>query len=318
MEFIGYRSRKLGPVTIGDRSLSLGNIPLAKTVDEMQSVTVTAARGFVENKIDKMVFNAEKDITSQSGVATDVLKKVPMVSVDVDGNVELMGNPNILFLINGRPSSIFGNNLADALQSIPASQIKSIEVITSPGAKYDAEGTGGIINIILKENKLNGINGNVSATAGTRLENGSFNFNARHGGFGLNAFFSGNAQLPSTTLNSSTRNSYDSSGNSTTSLLQNGSSRFHRNGYESGLGFDWSIDQKNNLSGNIGYDNFGNNSRGSVQQQLLTYGQPAGSTISNFPKPDPQRQPFPGPLAGLESSLQKNICQRRQRAGHLL
>ena len=283
VEFIGYRSHTVGPVTVGDMGLSLGNIPLAKTVDEMQSVTVTAARGLVENKIDKMVFNAEKDITSQGGVATDVLKKVPMVSVDVDGNVELMGNSNILFLINGRPSSIFGNNLADALQSIPASQIKSIEVITSPGAKYDAEGTGGIINIILKDNKLNGINGNVSATAGTRLENGSFNFNARHGNFGINAFFSGNAQLPSSTQNSSTRNSYDSSGDRITSLLQDGSSRFHRNGYESGLGFDWSVDQKNNLSGNIGYDNFGNNSQGSVQQQLLTDGQPGSSQASDFP-----------------------------------
>ena len=283
IEFVGYRNRAFGPLTLGSKPLSIGDVPLSPTAGEMQSVTVTAPKGLVENKIDKMVFNAEKDITSQGGVATDVLKKVPMVSVDVDGNVELMGNANILFLINGRPSSIFGNNLADALQSIPASQIKSIEVITSPGAKYDAEGTGGIINIILKENKLNGINGNISATAGTRLENGSFNFNARHGDFGVNAFFSGNAQLPSTTLNSSTRNSYDSTGNGTGSLLQDGSSRFHRDGYQSGLGFDWNLDPKDNLSGNIGYDNFGNNSQGSVQQQQLTYGQSAGSPDSVFP-----------------------------------
>jgi ferric enterobactin receptor len=283
IEFIGYRSRTLGPLTLGEKALSISDIPLSKKAEEMESVTVTAPRGLVENKIDKMVFNAEKDITSQSGVATDVLKKVPMVSVDVDGNVELQGNANILFLINGRPSSIFGNNLADALQSIPASQIKSIEVITSPGAKYDAEGTGGIINIILKENKLNGINGNISATAGSRLENGSFNLNVRHGDFGLNAFFSGNAQLPSTTLNSSTRNSYDSTGNLTTTLQQDGSSRFHRGGYESGLGFDWNMDPKNNLSGNIGYDNFGNNNQGNVQQQQFVYGQPAGAPVSDFP-----------------------------------
>ena len=104
-----------------------------------------------------------------------------MVTVDIDGNVELMGNANIRFLINGKPSSIFGASLADALQSIPASQIKSIEVITSPGAKYDAEGTGGIINIILKDSKVQGINGSVNLSAGTRLENGSFNLNARKG-----------------------------------------------------------------------------------------------------------------------------------------
>jgi ferric enterobactin receptor len=175
VDIIGYAPRTIGPITLDGRtsSLSLGDIAVGKKANEMQAVTVTATRGLVENKLDKMVYNVEKDVTSLGGVATDVLKKVPMVSVVVDGNVDIMGNTNILFLINGRPSSIFGNNLADALQSIPASQIKSIEVITSPGAKYDAEGTGGIINIILKDNRLNGINGNLSATAGSRLENGS-------------------------------------------------------------------------------------------------------------------------------------------------
>ncbi|HUB60051.1 MAG TPA: carboxypeptidase-like regulatory domain-containing protein, partial [Puia sp.] len=239
VECVGYARLKLGPFLADSKRTSLGDILLAKEAASLQSVTVTATRGLIENKLDKIVYNAEKDVTSLGGVATDILKKVPMVSVDVDGNVDIMGNTNILFLINGRPSSIFGNSLSDALQSIPASQIKSIEVITSPGAKYDAEGTGGIINIILKDNRINGVNGNLSLTGGSRLENGSFNFNVRHGKFGLNSFFSGNAQLPSTTLNSSNRNSFDSTGSLSSNLLQNGSSRFYRNGYETGLNLEW-------------------------------------------------------------------------------
>ena len=138
-------------------------------------------------------------ITSQSGVATDILKKVPQVSVDIDGNVELAGSSSIRFLIDGKPSSAFGNNITDVLQSIPASQIKSIEVVTNPGAKYDAQGLGGIINIILKKNTAKGVNGNISLTAGTRQQNGSFNFNARNKNFGINAYVSGNARLNSKT-----------------------------------------------------------------------------------------------------------------------
>ncbi|MBN9384820.1 MAG: TonB-dependent receptor [Chitinophagaceae bacterium] len=279
--FIGYQPRSIDAIALTGKPFTLADILLTKKQEALQTVTVTASKGLVENKIDKMVYNAEKDITSQGGVATDILKKVPMVSVDVDGNVQLQGNSNVLFLINGKPSSIFGNNLADALQSIPASQIKNIEVITTPGARYDAEGTGGIINIVLKENRLRGINGNISLTAGTRLENGSLNLNARRGNFGLNAFFSGNAQLRSTRVNSSDRLSEDTATGTKDRLQQQGSSRFNRQGYESGLGFEWSIDHRNTLSGNIGYDNFGNRNNGSFLQQQTGY-DPSGTPVSTF------------------------------------
>src|SRR5579872_7356786 len=279
VDIIGYGTLTMGPYKLdaGKPVLSLGDIAAGKKVTEMAAATVTATRGLIENKLDKIVYNVEKDITSIGGVATDVLKKVPMVSVDVDGNVDIMAKANFFFLINGRPSSIFGNNLSDALQSIPASQIKSIEVITSPGAKYDAEGTGGIINIILKDNRLNGINGNISVTGGSRLQNGSFNFNARHGKFGLNSFFSGNAQLPSTTLNSSNRNSYDSTGNMSSNLAQAGSSRFYRNGYETGLNLEWDANKYNVFSGGLQYSSFGNNNRGSYQQTETDYTPPASA-----------------------------------------
>ncbi len=179
----------------------------------LSAVTVLGGQKLIENKMDKMVFNAEKDLSSQGGVVTDILKKIPQVSVDVDGNVELAGSSSIRFLIDGKPSTAFGSNIADVLQSIPASQIKSIEVITNPGAKYDAEGLGGIINIILKHNTARGINGSVSLTAASRNENGSFNLSVRDGNVGVNAFVNGNARIPATTLLTSTRISQDTSSN---------------------------------------------------------------------------------------------------------
>src|SRR5450432_1601859 len=261
IDFIGYQPDTVSIVINNKMTIvKLNDIVLSKKANTLETITVVAQKPLIENKIDKMVYNAEKDVNAQGGVATDLLKKIPQVSVDADGNVELQGNANIRFLINGKPSSIFGNSLTEALQSIPASQVKNIEVITSPGAKYDAEGTGGIINIVLKDNRLRGINGNISLSAGSRLENGSFNLNAREGNFGMNAFFSGNAQLPADTRNHSDRNSTDTGTDTRSELTQDGSSRFLRNGYESGFGFDWSVTPKDNLSGTLGYDNFGNRS----------------------------------------------------------
>jgi ferric enterobactin receptor len=149
--FIGYQSRSVNVPVTGSTTIQLNTIRLLNSNSVLSGVTVTASRPLIENKIDKLVYNVDRDLSSQGGVATDVLKKVPQVTVDIDGNVQLQGSSSIRFLIDGKPSSIFGNSLADALQSIPASQIQSIEVITNPGAKYDAQGTGGIINIILKK-----------------------------------------------------------------------------------------------------------------------------------------------------------------------
>lgn len=285
IDFIGYQQKVFEHVTISDAAPNavLGNVMLASAQRQLNDVVVTAKRATVENRIDKMVYNPANDLNAQGGVAIDILKKVPQISVDIDGNVELQGNANIRFLINGKPSSIFGASLSEALQSIPASQIKSIEVITSPGAKYDASGTGGIINIILKSNNVEGVNGNVNLSAGTRLENGSFNLNARKGKFGLNAFFSGDERINSTTLNKFNSTAYSQTRDSITRQLQDGSNAFKRSGYQSGLGFEWDISKKDQLSGSAGFDHFGNTSIGTTkQEQILSDGTGKLSDVSSL------------------------------------
>ncbi len=272
IQFIGYDKNTIDSININSyrRSITLGSIFLSSSTHNLQTVVVTADKPVVENKMDKIVYNVSNDITSQGGLAIDVLKKVPQVTVDIDGNVELQGNSNILFLINGKPSSAFGNSVTDALASIPASQIKSIEAITNPGAKYDSQGTGGIINIILQDNKMQGINCNINLSAGSRLENGSANVNYRHNNFGINAFFSGNAQLNSQVPSTQNRVSIDSTGKYLTTLSQIGTSGTERHGFRSGLGFDWTITKKDNLNGSIGYNLFNFRSTGLTNQEEVT------------------------------------------------
>jgi ferric enterobactin receptor len=271
-EFIGYKPHTLYNITINEKHplIDIKDISLESKATTMQAITISGQPKIIENKIDKLVFNAERDLTSQVGVATDILKKIPQVSVDADGNVELAGSSSISFLINGKPSAAFGSDITEVLQSIPASQIKSVEVITTPGAKYDASGLGGIINIILKKNNSQGVNGNLSLTGGTRTENGSFNFNARKGKFGMNAYISGNAQLKAQTISSSDRLTNDTSANTTVLLHQAGSGNDQRSGYQTGLGFDYDINDHNGITGALSFRNFGHTSSGFTNQAQYT------------------------------------------------
>ncbi|MFT4033178.1 MAG: TonB-dependent receptor [Siphonobacter sp.] len=187
--FIGFNTKTIPNVKVSKaETVDMGVIKLSASVQTLQEVTVTGQREMVEEKVDRLVYNADRDLTAKGGDATDILRKVPMLSVDLDGNVQLRGNSNVQVLINGKPSTIVASSIADALKQIPSDMIKTVEVITSPSAKYDAEGSGGIINIITKKNNLQGFTLNVDAAGGNRGASLGLNGNYRRGkiGFSLN------------------------------------------------------------------------------------------------------------------------------------
>ena len=165
VEFISFESKKFPKQAITN-DLNLGTIELAEAAKSLDEVVIIAEKTTVDIRLDKKIFNIGKDLSIRGGNASDVLGNVPSVQVDVEGNVSLRGNENVTILIDGRPSALVGMNGAEALRQIPAEAIERVEVITSPSARYDAEGTAGILNIILRKNKLIGFNGNLQFDAG--------------------------------------------------------------------------------------------------------------------------------------------------------
>jgi ferric enterobactin receptor len=187
--FMGYRSKEVKGITLTGKEpdYKFDNIFLVSEGVNLEEVEVVGQEVLIENKIDKLVYNADKDVTTRGGDATDVLRNVPLLEVDFDGNVSLRGASNVTILINGKLSTLFGSNPGEALQTISADQIKSVEVVTTPTAKYDGEGTAGIINIITKKKSIEGFTGSVSTAIGNRNNRANINTNLARGRFGLNA-----------------------------------------------------------------------------------------------------------------------------------
>ena len=170
IEFLGYENRMIEDISIspkGSTELNLGTILLSPANNILSEVEVTAEKPLITNSIDRKVYNVEKDIISMGGNVTDALQNIPSVDVDIDGAVSLRGNGNVTILIDGKPSGLTGGSKEAVLDQLPASSIERIEVITNPSAKFDPEGTAGIINVVLKKNALEGFNGNVSLSYGT-------------------------------------------------------------------------------------------------------------------------------------------------------
>lgn len=196
--FLGYDDKRITGITTTKQKPDedLGEIGLVAQNVQLDEVEITAEKSLVENKIDRIVYNASQDVTNIGGDAADVLRKVPLLSVDLDGNVSLRGSSNLQILINNKPSGMFSGSIADALKMIPAEEIKSVEVITVPGAKFDGEGSGGIINIITKKRKVEGVSGSVSASGGNRNGNSSASLAYAKGRFGINGNASYRASWP--------------------------------------------------------------------------------------------------------------------------
>jgi outer membrane receptor protein involved in Fe transport len=273
--FIGFRTRTIPGVSVPAKGeVNLGRVLVSPDVTQLREITVTGEIDLVEDKVDRIVYNAEKDITNAGGNASDVLKKVPMLSVDLDGNVQLRGSSGVRVLINGKPSSMMAANVADALRQIPADMIKTVEVITSPSAKYDAEGTAGIINIITKKNNLQGVNGSVYSSAGNRSTNAGANVNFRRKKFGINAsgginYFNNPGDGTLSRINSFIEPAASGFDTISTYLDQANTFRNVGGGGHGQIGFDYDLTAKSSLNASLRLNQFRFNNLNTLHSELV-------------------------------------------------
>jgi len=229
----------------------LGAIYLQLDVAQLDEVEVVAERTTVELRLDKRIYNVGKDLTVAGGTVSDVLDNVPSVSVDVEGNVQLRGNDDVRILINGKPSAITGLNSTEALRQLPAESIERVEVITSPSARYDAEGSGGIINIILRRSKLQGLNGALTGNVGFPERvgiNGNLNF--RTGAFNIFTNTGYNYRnSPGNSLNATTF--FDTNGSFTNAIREERDFERIRKGLNANIGVEWYINKTASLTQSI-------------------------------------------------------------------
>ena len=168
ISFLGFKTKTINPSKTGNGNINLGIILITEDAEQLNEVVVQAEVSKTEFKLDKRVFNIGKDISSTGASAMEVLNNVPSVNVNIEGQISLRGSQGVQILINGKPS-VIASDEGNALGTITADMMDRIEVITNPSAKYDAEGTSGIINIVLKKEELRGLNGSVSLNVGSPI-----------------------------------------------------------------------------------------------------------------------------------------------------
>ncbi|MGJ8594047.1 MAG: TonB-dependent receptor domain-containing protein [Aquaticitalea sp.] len=285
VEYISYTKK-----TIADRQLNtdtdLGTLGIGIDAQALGEVSIIAERTTVEIKLDKKIYNVGSDLTVKGGTVSDVLDNVPSVSVDVEGNVSLRGNDNVTILINGKPSGLVGLNSTDALRQLPAESIERVEVITSPSARYDASGTAGILNIILRRSKLQGLNGAITANAGYPTNAGiSGNINYRTGDFNFFNTTSYNyRESPGEAL---TETEYFNGVDASTFL--NEKREFDRQdlGFTTNVGLEWYINDSASITTSLVYRNSDeeNTATNTIDQVNAD-----GSLISRSLRIDPEKE----------------------------
>jgi outer membrane receptor for ferrienterochelin and colicins len=236
-EFISFKTVEVKNRKL-DSNTNLGTIFLEEDVSQLKGVDVISEKSTVELKLDKRVYNVGKDMMVKGGTVSDVLNNVPSVTVDPDGTIALRGNENVRILIDGKPSGLSGISVANALKLLPADSVEKVEVITNPSARYDAEGSGGIINIVLRKGKAQGLNGSLILSAGDPESYGaSTSLNYRSDKFNLFSNFGYNYR---TSLGNSMNNAeyFNSTGATTGFINEKRENERLSKGYNSNFGIE--------------------------------------------------------------------------------
>ena len=257
-EFISFK-----PFIINQREIltntNFGTINLEEDFNQLEEVTVRAERTTVEIKLDKKVYNVGKDLMVKGGTVSDILDNIPSVTVDIEGNISLRGNENVKVLIDGRPSNAI--NIAEALRLIPADAIDRVEVITNPSARYDAEGGGGLLNIILKKGKNQGFNGSFIANTAypeTYGLTGTINYKTKH----FNIFTTQGLNYRNNPGNAINNSRYLNPNDNTTRDFMNETRDNQRmsKAYNGTFGIDWMFNETTTWTNIVNYrDSYGTN-----------------------------------------------------------
>ncbi|WP_347839063.1 TonB-dependent receptor [uncultured Draconibacterium sp.] len=266
--FIGFDKTNVNNIILdrGNRVYNIGAVSLSPSTVAIGAIDVVADRAAVEYKLDKKVVNVSQVISAVGGTAVDVLENTPSIQVDIEGNVSLRGSGNFTVLIDGRPSVLSGS---DALRQIPSSAIENIEIITNPSAKYEPDGTAGIINLVMKKNSMNGLNGIVNASIGTGEKyRGDFMLNYRMEK--LNLFFG--ADWRDEINNGEMKIRRETYYNDTTEFLNmDGDRNWIRGGHSFKAGTDWYLSNRSTLtfSGEVGVSERSNEGGGRTENFFI-------------------------------------------------
>ncbi len=255
--FVGYKKHKVNDIflTPANKIATLGVIKVNTSTTVLKQVEVVGNVAPVSYQIDKKVINIAQNITAAGGTLAEALQTAPSIQTDVEGNITLRGSSNFTVLVDGRPSPVAGS---EALQQIPANLVQNVEIITNPSAKYEAEGSAGIVNIIMKKQKVQGSSGIFNFSAGTGDKyNGNVNLNYKISKFNFTLggdFTDNNSPLAIVMKNRNTLGT-----ELTKNQYINGTGDMHRKGKGLNLGIDYTINDNNTLTltGSLGDRTFG-------------------------------------------------------------
>ncbi|MDB4920149.1 outer membrane beta-barrel protein [Mucilaginibacter sp.] len=256
---VGYKSKTI-KITGTGTEVNAGNVLLSAASNQLKEVSITAVRPIMKQEVDRISYDVQADPESKAITALDMMRKVPLLSVDADDNIKLKGSGNYKILINGKESALMAKNPSDVLRAMPATNIEKIEVITTPPAKYDAEGLSGIINIITKKNADKGYNANINGRYNSIWGPGiNISANAKQGKLGVTLFFGVNKR--NTNESSSGNSQLFTNGGS---ITQSGANTRKGNNRYGNFELSYEIDSLNLLTGSIEFFK-GNNQQNSSQ-----------------------------------------------------